>query len=345
MKLENGINYMSRLGDGKRIKGYNINGQLIIKLMDEVGLDVRVLNMDGGIIPEFEDLQKKDGKDRFNLLHEIPTVDPFADGYYTVTEFDQPTWGTIPLIMKSKFTITESEFCKKVFSEFTKNEIAIIQPPLTDNFKPSGKKARFNNNIEDFGFKFLAVFEWVMRKDPYTLIKAFCDEFKPDEDVCLLLRTYSPQQNIRYWLGTLAQHHNVFWLNDKIDDISTLYRACDCQVSATLGEGFGRTHVESMACGMLNIVPKHTAIKEYANMSNALMVGCKEEPVGNRPNELRHLIGSWFKVQVPDYDQLRAAMRVAFEEDCSVFKKNAVKINQRFTNDNTKEQIREAFEL
>ena len=114
---------------------------------------------------------------------------------------------------------------------------------------------------------------------------------------------------------------------------------------SAFGEGFGRTYVESMACGMLNIVPKHTAIKEYANMSNALMVGCKEEPVGARPNELRHLIGSWFKVQVPDYDQLRAAMRVAFEEDCSVFKKNAVKINQRFTNDNTKEQIREAFEL
>lgn len=344
MKLENGLNFIAPFGKAD-IKGYHITSKLVVKLMDECGLDVCLINMDGHVIPEFEDLQKKDPKGRFNLLREIPTVDPFADGYYTVTEFDQPTWGSIPLLMKSKFTITESEFCKSVFSEFTKNEIGIIQPPLTPEFKPDGKKAKFNSEIDDFGFKFLAVFEWVMRKDPYTLIRAFCEEFKPDEDVCLILRAYSPREDIRFWLGRLAKNHNVFWLKDKIEDISTLYRACDCQVSATLGEGFGRTYVEAMACGMVNILPNATAIKEYANMSNALMVNCKQGWVDNRINELPHLIGGWFKVQVPDYDQLRAAMRTAFEQDCSVFGKNATKIRERFTVDNTKKQIKEVFEL
>ena len=343
MKIDK-INFIAPFGKAD-IKGYHITSKVVVKLMDEVGLDVNVVNLDGAPVPGLEDLQKKDEKDRFNLLREIPTVDPYADGYYTVTEFDQPTWGSISLLMKSKFTITESEFCKKIFSEFTKNPIEIIQPPIEDNFVPNGKRVKFNSEIEDFGFKFLAIFEWVMRKDPYLLIKAFCDEFKPDEDVCLVLRAYSPRENIRFWLGKLARNHNVFWLNNKIDDISTLYRACDCQVSASLGEGFGRTYVESMACGMLNILPNATAIKEYANMSNALMVNCKEGFVDNRINEHPHLIGPWFKVQAPDYDQLKVAMRTAFENDCSVFAKNAENIRKKFTVDNTKRQIKEAFEL
>lgn len=338
------INFIAPLGKAD-IKGYHITSKLIIKAMDEVGVDLRLVNLDKAIIPEFEHLQKKEDKERFNLLREIPTVDPNVDGYYSVTEFDQPTWGSIPLLMKAKHIITESEFCKNVFSKFAKCPIDIIQLYITDEFKPEGKKAVFGNKIEDFGFKFLGIFEWVMRKDPYTLIKAFCDEFDKDEDVCLLLRTYSPHENIRFWIGKITEGHNVFWLKDKIDDISTLYRACDCQVSATLGEGFGRTYVESMACGMLNILPNATAIKEYGNMSNALMVPAKEDYVGPRINELPHLIGHWFKCWIPDYEALKAAMRTAFEQDCSVFKQNALKVREHFTKENTKNQIKEVFEL
>ena len=337
------INFMARLS--KDIKGYNIVSRRLIKAMDEVGVDIRLTNLDGGIIPEFKHLQEKENKDRFNLLSEIPTVDPNVDGYYTVTEFDQPPWGSIPLLMKTKYILTGSQYCKKIFSNFATCPIDIIETYLPDNFKPEGKKAIFNEEIEKFGFKFLSVFEWVMRKDPYALIKAFVDEFKPDEDVCLLLRTYTYREDIRFWLGKLAKGHNIFWLKDKVDDISTLYRACDCQVTATLGEGFGLPYVESMACGMLNILPNATAIKEYANMSNALMVPTKNDYIGPRVNELSHLVGHWFKCEVPIYEALRAAMRTAFENDCSAFKQNALKVREKYTLENTKKQIKEVFQL
>jgi len=41
------------------------------------------------------------------------------------------------------------------------------------------------------GFNFLSIFKWEKRKGPDVLLKAFCREFKPDEDVALILRTYS----------------------------------------------------------------------------------------------------------------------------------------------------------
>ena len=344
MKVDK-LTFMAPLGKGDIIKGYHVTSKEIIRYMVECGLDLRVHNLDHIIIPEFKALQEKDEKDRFILLREIPTVWPKADGFYTVTEFNQPTYGSISPIYKSKLTITESEFCKKVYEKYSDNEVAIIQSPIDKSFTPEGPKYNFEGSLNDFSFKFLAVFEWIMRKDPYSLIAAFCSEFDPKEDVCLIIRCWSVFENPRKWIGMLAKNHNVFWLEKRVEDMSALYRSCDCQVSSTLGEGFGRTYVESMACGMLNILPNATAISEYANPSNAIMIETKEDIVGNRVNELAHLIKPYFKIQVPDREELKKAMRYVYENNCDDLKNEALKIRERFNIENTKNQIREAFEL
>ena len=88
-----------------------------------------------------------------------------------------------------------------------------------------------------------------MRKDPYTLIKAFTEEFEKEKDkVCLILRTWSKFENPRKWIGFMAKHRNVFLLKDDLPHLSALYRACDAFVTPTLGEGFGHPIIEAMAC-------------------------------------------------------------------------------------------------
>ncbi|MBD3353645.1 MAG: hypothetical protein GF364_19330, partial [Candidatus Lokiarchaeota archaeon] len=61
--------------------------------MHHAGLDIRVENLHGKVVPGFVDFQAKNPNDRKQLLHQIPTVNPNADMYYTVTEFDEPTYG------------------------------------------------------------------------------------------------------------------------------------------------------------------------------------------------------------------------------------------------------------
>jgi glycosyltransferase involved in cell wall biosynthesis len=344
MKIDK-LNFIAPLGKDTEIKGYHITTKEVIKLMDELGMNIRVQNLNGVIIPEFEHLQKKDIRDRVQLLREIPTVLPQADAFYTVTEFDQPTYPSIPLIRKARFIITESEFCKSVYEKITDKQVGIIQTPLHESFTKAGQTYKFPDKVEKFGYKFLAVFEWVMRKDPYTLIKAFVETFKPEEDVCLIIRSWGVFENPRKWIGLLGKKHNVFLMNEKVEDMSALYRACDCQATATLGEGFGRTYVESMACGMLNILPKHTAIKEYANNRNSIMINAHEQEVGPRINHLRHLIKPWFKINVPVFDELKGAMRYAFENKHDDLKTEALKIRDMFSIENTKNQIKEVFEL
>lgn len=45
--------------------------------------------------------------------------------------------------------------------------------------------------------------------------------------------------------------------------LSAVYSSCDVQVTTTLGEGWGLTQMESMACGVPQIVPEYSALGEW----------------------------------------------------------------------------------
>lgn len=338
--------------------GYSVLSRALIGLMNHAGLDIRVDNLHGYLVPQYASLQQKDPKDRFHLLHQIPTINPYTQGYYTVTEFNQPTYGSISILYKAQLVLTESNFCKKIFERFTDGEVHVIHYPLDSQYKPTGVKYKFTPEIEKFGFKFLSIFEWIMRKDPYTLLKAFCEEFSPDEDVCLILRCWSRYESPRKWIGLIAKNHNVFWLQENIANLPALYRACDCFVSTSMGEGFGHCGAEAMACGLKVIVPKSTGIMDYANKNNSILVDTKETEVrftrsysvaGNElDTERGHpfgLIKPWFKCWEPDFDKLKKAMRRAYENEMKFIKSNAPKIRKKFNFQHSLEQIKEAFEI
>jgi len=332
--------------------GYSILSRSLISLMDYIGIDIRVQDLQNRPVAEFIHLQKKDPADRFQLLHQIPTVMPEAEGFYTVTEFDEPIYGSISPMRHAKWILTESEFCKKVFEDFTKAPVDVIHYPINPQFKPEGAKFQFNPKVENFGFKFLYVFEWLMRKNPYLLIQAFVEEFNPEEDVCLVLRCWSKFQNPVKWIGLMAKKHNVFWIPADLPHLNALYRACDCFVSTTLGEGFGHPIAEAMACGLPVVVPDSTGIKDFCNTKNSYLVPVEEMEIKDTlsyklaGNEIEHLIKPWFKCWEPNKEELKKAMRKVFKNRGSKFiQEQAVKIRDRFSFDNIIKEIKVAFEL
>ena len=236
-------------------------------------------------------------------------------------------------------------FRKEIFDEFSKAEKHIIHYPIDPQFKPTGSQYKFQPFIEKFRFKFLSVFEWVMRKDPYTLIEAFVEEFTPEEDVCLILRTWSKFRNPRKYVGELAKGHNVFWLPHDVPNMPALYRACDAFVTATWGEGFGHPIAEAMACGLKVIAPDSTGIKDYLNKNNGIPIPVKEEEVGHAYNEIPHLIKPWFRCWKPDKEELKKAMRKAFKNEMKFIRDNAVKIRDKYNIDNVLKEVQEAFDL
>jgi len=116
-------------------------------------------------------------------------------------------------------------------------------------------------------FTFLSVNSWTGiegdRKGTDLLIKAFDEEFKPEEKVRLLLKfgtffmkPYNTKQRINELLG--HENPNILVNQDYVEEkeLVTYYQHADCFVVPTRGEGFGITILNSLACGCPVIVTK-----------------------------------------------------------------------------------------
>lgn len=136
---------------------------------------------------------------------------------------------------------------------------------------PLPNRARFN---------FLAIFEWSSRKAWDVLLAAYLREFSAEDDVCLYLRTYlfgEPDSNPRDTLWQLIREYaatlnlgNKPWprielLTEQVSaaDLPRLYRAADCLVAPTRGEGWGRPQHEAMLMELPVITTRWSALTEF----------------------------------------------------------------------------------
>lgn len=114
------------------------------------------------------------------------------------------------------------------------------------------------------GTVFLAAFDFSLRKGWDVLLAAWCDAFRPDDDVTLVLKVWSTMAGmgaaaIRAAVGgrIAALGHDPGRIPDVVlvDDLlepaalAGLYRAADAYVAPTRGEGWGRPIMEAMAMG------------------------------------------------------------------------------------------------
>jgi GT2 family glycosyltransferase len=135
-----------------------------------------------------------------------------------------------------------------------------------DYFHPQIKARRFSPK-----FTFLSVFEWGERKAPEILIKAFAAAFNRNDDVVLVLKTDNrdgdvnvAQQIAALGLGPDAPQI-VMLYNQELPgyQLGSLYRAADCFVLPTRGEGWGMPILEAMACGLPAIATNWSAQTEF----------------------------------------------------------------------------------
>lgn len=102
-----------------------------------------------------------------------------------------------------------------------------------------------------------------------------------DEDIGGSLRP------LAQYLGIEA---NVLWPPDMLttfhgadeSELSWLYSAWDLQVSTTLGEGWGLSTMEAMACGIPNLVPYWSSLGEWPDGAVGYMVCTDQAPISSR---------------------------------------------------------------
>ena len=107
------------------------------------------------------------------------------------------------------------------------------------------------------GFTFLSVFDWSLRKGWDILLAAYAAEFGPSDDVLLVLKIHSSRghtaQELRRMVDRTAGREPppiaVLDRPPPDTELPGLYRAADCFVLPTRGEGSPRPFLEAMAAG------------------------------------------------------------------------------------------------
>ena len=178
------------------------------------------------------------------------------------------------------------------------------------------------------GFNFLSVFDWTLRKGWDVLIRAFVEEFDQDEDVSLILKThsslgYSTEQMldflVDYVTHALGRDPNripdVVLQNANVPDarMPNLYRAADCYVMPSRGEGWGRPYMEAMAMGLPVIAAGWSGQTAFLDATNSYVldyeiVDVPEPAWRETPTYQGH---RWAE---PSCAHLRHLLRRAFED-------------------------------
>lgn len=141
-------------------------------------------------------------------------------------------------------------------------------------------------------FRFLAVFDWMARKGWDLLVAAFMRAFSADDDVSLTLkvtdlvaRAEGADTDVGAAVGRVAMEAapqkvrngtapRVLVLAQRLseDDLARLYASHHAFVGPSHAEGWGRAHMEAMACGLPTVGTRWGGNLAFMNDANSYLV-------------------------------------------------------------------------
>lgn len=243
---------------------------------------------------------------------------------YTTWETDKLPHGWKDLCNVMDEIWVPSEWNKKVFESSGVIRPIIVIPhvievPDTTNIKPLEL-----SNVESDVFTFYSIFQWIERKNPVGLLKAYFTEFQNGEKVALALKSYrlntspSEQETIRGDIKKIKQSLNLknyppilfFGKLMPADQMASLHKAGNCFVLAHRAEGFGIPHAEAMSYGNPVIASGYGGNLDFMNKDNSFLIDTKETPVAGMVFSNYHGLMTWGD---PDLMHLRKHMRFVYE--------------------------------
>lgn len=188
----------------------------------------------------------------------------------------------------------------------------------------------FNPNIPPFQLQTKKKVKFLHNAIPHhrkfheRVIKGFVETFTGDDDVCLVLKTKlkAPDEDkpfevdIRKILTEcMSKKKNppeIEVINDKfIENIGSLYTACDVILSMSSTEGFGMPLLECLACEKLVIAPRYSGQLDFLNDDNSLLVDTKEMDAPSSHQYWGNMKGS--KVGDPSIEHYKELLKHAYE--------------------------------
>jgi glycosyltransferase involved in cell wall biosynthesis len=209
---------------------------------------------------------------------------------------------------------TPSEWGRRLLVENGVDEkrVRVVPEGFDPNVFHPAERARSDGEP----FRFLSVGRWSERKGIDDLVRAYCEEFAPDEAVELVLHCWCPYQprfDMRARIARIAPPRHppiVPSMPLPAAQLADLYRLADAYVLPMRGEGWGLPIVEAMACGLPAIVTNYSAPVDYLSESIAYPLRVEKMIEVRDPFFYEPGVGQWAQA---DVEHLRFLMRHVFE--------------------------------
>ena len=225
-------------------------------------------------------------------------------------------------------------------------------------------------NLKD-KFTFLTISQWNHRKAFDVLLRAYFSEFKDQQDVALIIKTYIDNMSVQTatpeeQYKIIANHVNTIKSQVYIDDsnnhptapvvlineiispseISHLYDVSDCFVLPTRGEGFGLTIADAVARKIPVIVPNKGGHIDYLH-DNEFLFECYKSPCHNVQNYLCDM--NYYEPNILDLmSKMRSAYNVK-KQNIAVFDKvtklNYKKLSAHCSSANIRKILKDSLKL
>lgn len=265
---------------------------------------------------------------------------------YTMTESDNLCYQWQHGMRNVDMAIAPSTYVHRTFQWRAQRTPSVLLPIPVDHrvWEACDAKAEIRERPE---FLFVSVFNVCERKMWRQLMVAFAEEFKGEGDrVGLIVKASPPEPVVQLadccremgaWVRVDHERRN-WW------GMGALYNACQVYVCPA-SEGFGLPIVEAAYCGLPSIALDKGGAADIVNEHNGYVCPSHMAPiVGHMPQ--------WYdrktdRFAVFEIDDMRAALRRAYEEETAGAKRGEVAKNDvysRFTPEAIAPMLREAVE-
>lgn len=269
-----------------------------VSALKKIGVDIKVINTSGQSLRlvklplNVKQLEIKAPKNDDILIQHVPPSDfqkTDAAVHIGYTTFESPKildpWVEKMALLDAIFV--PSKWNKDILIDHGVNENRISVIPYIVNMAsidPSRIDPLIIKNKKKFSF--LSVIDFTYRKGWDLLLQAFWTEFRPDEDVSLILKTYHNSfakddrakvskyiQDLKNQLKLKEIPQTLIYdwpIHDNL--LPSFYKSCNAYVFPSRGEGFSLTCAEAMALELPVIATHFGGHTDYMNYTNSTLV-------------------------------------------------------------------------
>lgn len=330
-----------------------------VTALKKLGADIKVINTSTPNIKlvspriNIQQLEIKTNKKEDILIQHVPPnsfvpTDAVVNIGFTTFESPKlmPEW--IDKMKVLDGILVPSQWNKDILTDSGLEEKNIYVIPHIVHFAsldPSRVEPLLIRNKQKFSF--LSILDFTYRKGWDTLLEAYWTEFRPDEEVDLILKVYHNTFS-KINRAKVLEYINDFKLQLKMSEIpktsvyewpisnellASLYKTAQVYVLPSKGEGFSLTHAEAMALEVPVIATHYGGNMDYMNYSNSNLVkitGFKEMTKQQLKLSSRY---EGLPFAEPSMEHLREIMRNVYihhDEALEKAKKARFEIKERF---------------